>query len=147
MTATNHAITAANLALVFKSWWVLPFALISHFILDALPHYGEPGLEDRHVHFKVVAVFDLLFFVITFIVVLLTAGEYFWLIIASGFIAILPDSVWFYRYYLELKFGRLPKMNKLTHFHAWIQWGERPLGWIFEIFWYIIMLSLYLILV
>ena len=103
MTATNHAITAANIALVTKSWWALPLALISHFVLDALPHFGEPGLEDRHSRFKLVASVDAIVFILTFFVVLVTAGQYVWLVLASGFLAVLPDSVWFYRYYLEYK--------------------------------------------
>ena len=118
MTGTNHTITAANIALVTKSWWALPIALISHFVLDALPHFGEPGLEDKHNRFKLVAIVDLVFFIGTLIVIFMTAGQYLPLVLASGFLAVLPDSVWFYRYYLEHKIGSLPPRNKLTHFHA-----------------------------
>lgn len=143
MTATNHAITAANIALVTKSWWALPIALASHFVLDALPHFGEPGLEDRHSRFKLVASIDLLLFIGTLLLVLATAGQYLWLVLACGFLAVLPDSVWFYRYYLEHKLGCLPPRNKLTHFHALIQWGERSWGWIIEIVWYCSMLAVY----
>jgi hypothetical protein len=146
MTATNHAITAANIALVTKSWWAVPIALASHFVLDALPHFGEPGIEDRHSKFKLVASVDLALFIATFLLVLATANQYIWLVLASGFFAVLPDSVWFYRYYLEHKLGSLPARNKLTHFHAKIQWGERPWGWVIEIGWFVAMLSLYLAL-
>lgn len=147
MTATNHAITAANIALITKSWWALPIALVSHFALDALPHFGEPGLEGRHSRFKLVAGIDLLLFIGTFFLVLATAGQYLWLILGCGVLAVLPDSVWFYRYYLEHKSGYLPPRNKLTHFHALIQWGERPWGWIIEIVWYCSMLVVYFSLV
>lgn len=144
MTATNHAITAANIALATKSWWAVPIALVSHFVLDALPHFGEPGIEYRHSKFKLVASFDLVLFIGTFLLVLATANQYIWVVLASGFMAVIPDSVWFYRYYLEHKLGQLPSRNKLTDFHAKIQWGERSWGWIIEIGWYGVMLVTYL---
>lgn len=143
MTATNHAITAANLALITKQWWVLPIALVSHFALDMLPHYGEPTLEARGTRFKTVLGVDLVMLLLLTWLVIMTADQYLWLVLASMFVAMLPDSVWIYRYWREHKEGELPMKNPITYFHAKIQWGERYWGWIIEIGWFVAMLFMY----
>jgi hypothetical protein len=143
MTATNHAITAANLALITKQWWVLPIALVSHFALDMLPHYGEPTLEARGTRFKTVLAVDIVMLMLLTWLVTMTAGQYLWLVLASMFVAMLPDSVWIYRYWREHKEGELPMKNPITYFHAKIQWGERYWGWIIEIGWFVAMLFMY----
>lgn len=79
--------------------------------------------------------------------IILTAGEYRLLALLSILFAISPDSVWFYRHYREKVDGFLPKRNKLTDFHAKIQWGERPWGWILEISWFAAMILTYSYLV
>lgn len=143
MTATNHAITAANLALVTRQWWVLPIALLSHFVLDTLPHYGEPTIEAKDKRFKTVLAVDAIAFTMVFWLVVLTAGKYAPLAIASMFLAVLPDTVWAYRLYREKKEGKIPKRNFITDFHAKIQWGERPWGWVMEVSWFSAMLLIY----
>ncbi len=143
MTATNHAITAANMALVTKQWWVLPLALLSHFALDMLPHYGEPTPEARATRFKTVLGVDMIMLLLFTWLVIMTAGQYTLLVLASMFLAMLPDSVWAYRMYRERKDGELPMKNPITTFHANIQWGERYWGWIIEIGWFVAMLSIY----
>ena len=75
--------------------------------------------------------------------VIMTAGQYTLLVLASMFLAMLPDSVWAYRMYRERKEGELPMKNPITTFHANIQWGERYWGWIIEIGWFVAMLSIY----
>lgn len=46
MTATNHALTGTAIGLlVGVPIFALPFAFASHFILDALPHYGAADRE------------------------------------------------------------------------------------------------------
>jgi len=143
MTATNHAITAANMALITKQWWVLPLALLSHFVLDMLPHYGEPTLEARGARFKTVLLVDVVMLTLLTWLVIMTAGQYVWLTLAAMAVAISPDTVWIYRYYREHKEGELPMKNPITYFHARIQWGERSWGWIIEIAWFIAMLAVF----
>lgn len=147
MTATNHAITAANMALVAQAWWILPIALLSHFALDALPHYGEPTPEARAVRFKTILAVDAMMLVLLTWLVVATTSQYKWLVLASMFFAMLPDSVWAYRMYRERKEGTLPMRNPITNFHAHIQWGERSWGWLIEIGWFVLMLIIFASLV
>src|SRR5690242_2115662 len=45
MTATNHALSGAVIALAVKNpVLAIPLAFVSHFVLDLLPHYNPPGL-------------------------------------------------------------------------------------------------------
>ncbi|QQS19649.1 hypothetical protein IPL85_05265 [Candidatus Saccharibacteria bacterium] len=44
MTAPNHALTGALIGLAVPSMWLsVPLAFVSHFVLDAIPHYDVPG--------------------------------------------------------------------------------------------------------
>lgn len=147
MTATNHAITAANLALVTKQWWVLPLAFASHFLLDMLPHYGDPVPEARAARFKTVLGVDMVMLILLTWLVVMTAGQYTLLVLVSMFVAWLPDSVWFYRDWRERREGTLPMQNPLTNFHAHIQKNERGWGWILEVAWFVVMLFAYASLV
>lgn len=141
MTATNHAITGSVIALsINQPLLALPLAFASHFLLDALPHFGEPYEKhaDGSIFWIMLAIDFVLFW--SFAVFLLIN------IPSIGFVAFLgaaaascPDVVWAYRFIVKEKLGKIspPKMNRFNKFHAAIQWGERPWGWIFELVWLI----------
>lgn len=147
MTATNHAITAANMALITQQWWIVPLALLSHFLLDMLPHYGDPGVEKKGARFKVVLIIDAVLFFGLVWLMFSTNTSHKWLIFAAMMAAVIPDTVWAYRMYREKIEGALPKRNKVTHFHASIQWGERDWGWVVEACWLSVMVAIMLGLV
>lgn len=47
MTAPNHALTGALIGMAVPNMWLgIPLAFVSHFVLDAIPHYDVPG--DTH---------------------------------------------------------------------------------------------------
>jgi len=147
MTATNHSITAANLALITKTWWILPIALISHFVLDALPHFGSTKGKDIDKKFIVVYTIDFILLCSLWLIVLLVTGHFRYLVIAAMTAAALPDVVWIYRLILKLRKKIVPKKNILTRFHTAIQWGERSWGWTIELGWLSVMAVIFISLV
>ena len=147
MTATNHSITAANLALITKTWWILPIALVSHFVLDALPHFGSTKGKDVDKKFIVVYTIDFILLCSLWLIVLLVTGHFRYLVIAAMTAAALPDVVWIYRLLLELRKKVVPKKSILTRFHTAIQWGERSWGWTIELGWLSVMAVIFISLV
>ncbi len=147
MTATNHSITAANLALITKTWWILPIALVSHFVLDALPHFGSTKGKDVDKKFIVVYTIDFILLCSLWLIVLLVTGHFRYLVIAAMTAAALPDVVWIYRLTLKLRKKIVPKKNILTRFHTAIQWGERSWGWTIELGWLSVMAVIFISLV
>ena len=43
MTASNHVAAGALIGAVINPWLAAPAAVTSHFVLDAMPHYGYEG--------------------------------------------------------------------------------------------------------
>lgn len=136
MTAANHVLAGAILATVFKQPAVaLPLSLLSHFAMDALPHFGFKNYEERIENnklFNFILITDgLLLFCVLIWLLLTTPG---WLVFACGLLAASPDTVWVYRFVMKERFGRFkpPKGNWLTRFHAAIQKLEFKNGILIE---------------
>ena len=144
MTATNHALTGAVVALAIKEpLLVLPLAILSHFILDALPHFGihEEDHEKRNSHwlFRTVVSIDTVVVISMLVAVplLANAGMNGWIILLGMLGGLSPDFVWIYRHIrLMLKKPILP-YGKISSFHQRIQWFERPWGLPVEFGWMI----------
>ena len=143
MTATNHALTGAAIAvLVPQPILALIAAFVSHFILDALPHFGldlEAEERDRHKMFRIVLLIDIILAVAAFIAVPIVAAHYaaWWLVIACMALAYAPDLVWVYRFFQAARAGEYAPHGRFALFHHKIQWGESPHGIIVEIAWLI----------
>jgi hypothetical protein len=146
MTGLNHAATGALVAAAIdKPILALPAALLSHFVVDAIPHWNyqlSGGVRDR----QKVMIIDLVLSLALLVALATTVQATPWVIIVGGLLAILPDTMWL-RYFLT---GRpaitgSPKrfINKLRRFHMWIQWSETPrAGLIVEAIWFPIMIYL-----
>jgi len=52
MTLTNHLLAGAALAKLLPLPLAIPLAFLSHFVLDALPHFGFVNIEDRMKHIR-----------------------------------------------------------------------------------------------
>jgi hypothetical protein len=130
MTLTNHILTGAAFAKFLPLPVAIPLAFASHFILDALPHFGFKTVEERIRHvrlFRAIIVADI---VATAAIScwLVKGGHSRWLLV--GFAAYAPDIWWIYRFTVEEKFGkRIPTAgNRFIQFHRSIQRYEREWG-------------------
>lgn len=138
MTTANHILTGTLLAVTIKEpAAVLPLALLSHFVLDAVPHYGpnDASISQKqkvHAHLRVEALG------LIGIVALIFTGVYGWnLALLASFVAILPDFEWPFRYIFYERFDKTPPPSITAHFHSRIQQFERPWGLYVEIVYFI----------
>lgn len=141
MTGINHITTGVAVALAVKQPAIVyPVALASHFLLDALPHFGFQTWEERRSHKSlfntVISVDTVLIF--GFIALLVTSGAPFSLFLA-GLVAFLPDLVWVYKFVVFEQMGaKRPAANRnaLNDFHAKIQVRESRNGIFVELLWF-----------
>lgn len=147
MTATNHALTGAIIALaVDKPLLAIPLALLSHFATDALPHWdyainrtlpSEKRFFDKK--FNILLGTDLLVAFISVIIVGLAFPDQKWLIWSCMIVAALPDAMWaYYRGFLPKIKHVKPKLNWIARFHQNIQWSQTAKGAVVEIGWFIL---------
>lgn len=128
MLAFNHLLAGSIIAVITPAPLVpaIPFiAFASHFVLDLFPHaYGEEPPYSRFLKTQIAIDMVLSVIVIAFIIWLFRDN---WLIVGMGaFFGLLPDFLW-------LLWRKGPKwLDKFLDWAHWIQWGERPYGWIFD---------------
>ncbi len=143
MTTTNHALTGAMIAtIVHQPYLAIPLAFISHFVCDALPHFGID------MKFGSRSMYTWLFLdglaAILFAGLLLSLGVNNPLLLAiSGFAAMSPDLSWFY-YGVKHQLENYKKYGPISKFHSKIQWYQKVPGLIVEFAWAGLMLSLIL---
>jgi hypothetical protein len=130
MTLTNHLLTGAVIAKALPLPVAIPIAFLSHFVLDALPHFGFANVEERMQRlnqFRWVIILDIVLS-IALSVWLLRNGHTEWFVV--GLVAYSPDLLWIYRFTVEEKFGKMrpTKGNWFIQFHRRIQKYERIWG-------------------
>lgn len=124
---TNHLVTGAAIAVMIKNpVLALPLAFVSHFVLDALPHYGEIK-PDEYTYSRsswAVVIVNLMLS-ITFLLWLGLNTHYF--LIACAVVAFSPDLVWSYRFVKNRLGGKVGPRNAFSRFHEKLQresrWG------------------------
>lgn len=128
MTATNHGLFGAVLAITMQNHPVAAVVLapLSHFLLDAIPHYG--GLSDKEL--KSNKFFRILFVDATLAVVCTLYIAWLWphialLVVACAFLAASPDLMWIYYQYSGRKYL---DVHLIPKFHHWIQWSQHKTG-------------------
>ncbi len=102
-------------------------AFASHFVLDALPHFGIHTWPERHKQAKLFRGSIIIDVIGTLLILTL-----FWyhhapaLAYVCGFVAMAPDIVWWYRYAIPEKWGTRPPgpMNWFNNWHRDIQTRE-----------------------
>lgn len=128
MTATNHGLAGAIIAISLQKYPALALALspLSHFVLDAIPHYGGlTGAEIRTKKFFRFLAADATLAVVTTLLVAWIWQEVALLIVASAFLAASPDLMWIYYQYSGRRFM---SVHLLPKFHSWAQWSEHKTG-------------------
>jgi hypothetical protein len=106
MTATNHALTGTALGLIIASPEIaIPLAFLSHFVCDAIPHYGSTDRDDilkTSTFRKYLYVEAFICFLI--VLTLFITRPHHWLVASiCAFLATSPDLYWIKRYKVALK--------------------------------------------
>jgi hypothetical protein len=136
MTATNHALSGATIGLLItQPVLALPLALASHFVLDAMPHFGLEFYksENKRKLFHKYLIVDAI--LLSLIIGFLLYSSVSWLVLTCLFLAGCPDFVQAYQYLTNPNFRKNPKEKShwFTRFHKNIQWSESVKGLVVEI--------------
>ena len=140
MTAVNHALTGTVIGLVVGEPLIaLPAALVSHFVCDALPHFGSALPQTKRLktdNFRNYLVVEFLLCVSIVVALAAFRPDHWQLAAACAFLATSPDLLWINRY-LKIRRGKHWKRSAYARFAGNIQWFERPIGAVVEIAWFV----------
>lgn len=142
MTATNHALTGALIGLTIHSpWLALPLAFLSHFVLDALPHYDVPG-ETHEARqgsrtFLWVQLVGGFIMCVAIVMVLALFHPLSWVIAACcAFVATSPDLISLPRFVSVKRTGHdIPyaRWSWFERLHNAVQWKTGPIFGLVEL--------------
>ena len=129
MLAFNHILAGSIIAVVVPAPLVPVVALASHYVFDTFPHsFGEEPPFSRLL--KIQIAIDAVVSVITVLFLMWLFPPNQWFIVGIGiFFSVVPDALW-----LFWRKGGPKWFDKFLDWAHWIQWGERPYGWIFDAF-------------
>lgn len=136
MTGFSHTTTGVVIALsIHHPALALPLALLSHFVLDALPHYGNATLDGTDKFFRRFIIADAIAgFGIAIVMMLLIPEK--WLAIAlCGALATIPDLMWLPNHIRQVKNLESKPHNRLMHWHQSIQFEHPVWGVAAEAMW------------
>jgi hypothetical protein len=138
MRAINHTVTGAIIgAAVVNPWVALPAALLSHLILDVIPHYDDKRVSHSSVRFKLELLVDAALSAAFLLSLALLQPAHWPLLAACGVLGAAPDLWWFPYWVMELKTGKAPVFDRVGKFLGRIQWSQTPPGIIVEVVWLI----------
>jgi hypothetical protein len=140
MTSINHAMTGAIIGLsVSNPWAAVCLAFVSHFALDALPHFGFANKDDENVKSVGFSIYLALNFVlcVLFVIYLAIFQSHNWLFLSvCAFVAASPD-LFSINFYLTILRGKKHHPSIFMKFHEALQWFERPIGAVVEAVWFV----------
>ena len=129
MTGFNHTLAGTAIAMAVKEpLLIAPLALLSHFVMDSLPHFGRhPKVTPYNNGFKIYLMVEAVLCVAALVFAISLEPQSWFILGLGAAFATLPDFSWPFQ-------SRAPAWTKPFYdFHTNIQWGERPYGWIFEL--------------
>lgn len=126
MTATNHGVIGMLIGAYLPLPIAIPLAFASHFLLDAIPHYGIPHNQRNHsLKFKIVVYSDV-FIALSFAFLSAYLGK--WIMFTVGWVSYSPDFMWVISYFKHNKKLNVKAESKFAKFHKNIQKYERSWG-------------------
>ncbi|HSX47109.1 MAG TPA: hypothetical protein VLF87_03935, partial [Patescibacteria group bacterium] len=138
MTATNHALTGAIIGLVVaQPALALPAALLSHFVLDTIPHF-KTSVPDKIAYktkaYRNYLIGEALLCFLLVLTLVIKQPFHWWVAAICAFLAASPD-LYHYRYFIILRNDKRWRPNLFERFSSRIQWFERPIGAVVEVAW------------
>ena len=144
MTTTNHMLTGAVISMaVGQPYLAIPLAILSHFVLDPLPHFGEVGVGKEGYFSRLKRTVIIVDALIAGVVLAWLLIHSHWLAAVCAIAAVSPDFIWIYREVVIRIKGTVKPRNAFSRFHERIQWGERSWGLIIEIVFAVGMLQVF----
>ncbi len=150
MLITNHVLAGSIIGLTIKEpSLALIIAFASHFVMDAIPHFGYPGRKGypEVLKHKLSYVVGFITLFSTLLIILFLMTNNLWFPLLCGIVAASLDIIGWYNYAAYEKNGRFAMgIVKLLHvqFHRRIQKFERPWGIYIEVVLFVILLSVFL---
>lgn len=140
MLGFNHVLAGSLIGVLTPLPLSPAVALASHFVLDALPHYGEdPSRPPYSKRFYRLLLYDALLCFSALGIALFLFPEHAVAILLSVVLATLPDFLW-------PLWDKVKWMHPFFRFHKNIQWAEKAENWPLEIIYALIGITLLLIL-
>ncbi len=144
MTATNHALTGATIGLLVGIPVIaIPASVLSHFICDALPHFGardkEGSLKKKWFKNYLIVEASICFLIV--LVIAIVQPTHWQLAALCAFLAASPDFLWI-RKYRAVKNNKKWRPNLFDKFASNIQWFQRPIGAWVEAAWFFAAISI-----
>ena len=139
MQALNHVVFGSLIAVTIEQpALAIPISFASHFVLDAIPHYGsDPKALRGSRPYIIRIVVDAILSVLVILFFLSLNPNNKALLIACAFFAVLPDLIW----PLALFIKRRGPLWEFFKFHKTIQRESRK-GIILETIWFMVTSSL-----
>jgi hypothetical protein len=140
MTATNHAITGAIIGLVVGQPLIaLPAAFLSHFVCDAIPHFGPAANISNNnwlksKTFKTMLRTDAVCCILLVAVIADRHPVHWLLACICAFLATSPDLFWI-NGFMKANKNKKWNPNLYSKFAYTIQWFEKPTGALVELTW------------
>lgn len=127
MLGFNHTLAGCIVAVLVPAPLVPVVAFASHFVLDATPHFGRSErFKPYRREFIYLLVLDGILCVLSLGLAVVLFPDKWFILVVGAFFSTLPDFLYIVKW-------RSKFMKSFMRFAVWIQWGERPYGWIFDV--------------
>ena len=136
MTATNHVVTGALIAATITNPLIaLPVALLSHPILDMIPHFNMLySPEVLKPSFLIILLTDMSLAASVLLAILISRPDHYLIILACAILAASPDLMALPEFFDVMR-HRQHRFGRVQTFLKKIQWSETTKGIIPEVVW------------